>query len=235
MGLVSAETFRDNLRRIQDAVGERLARDGRGPHEVAVMAVTKGFPRAAAEMAAAADVKLLGENRVQEAEAKFAIAPPPAELHLIGHLQTNKAKRAAALFACVQSIDKYETALALDRHAAALGKKMPILLELNTSGEESKSGYPDRAALLADLERIRLLPALAVSGLMTVGPLTGEEKAVRASFARLKSLFEEIRSGSGLSGFSILSMGMSQDFRLAVEEGSTLVRIGTALFGERSA
>ncbi len=137
MALVGAEEFRENLRRIREAVGESLARAGRGPGEAAIMAVTKGFPRAAAEMAAAAGLALLGENRVQEAEEKFGEVPPPAELHLIGHLQTNKAKKAAALFACVQSIDKYDTAQALDRHAAALGGKLAVLLELNTSGEAS--------------------------------------------------------------------------------------------------
>jgi pyridoxal phosphate enzyme (YggS family) len=234
MALVGAEEFRENLRRIKGTVGESLARAGRGPDEAAIMAVTKGFPRAAADMAAAEGIALLGENRVQEAEEKFGTVPPRAELHLIGHLQTNKAKKAAALFACVQSIDKYETAAALDRHAAALGKKIRVLLELNTSGEESKSGYREPAALLADLERVRALPALAVAGLMTVGPLGGGERAARGAFARLKALFEEIRSRPGPPDFTVLSMGMSQDYSAAVEEGSTLVRIGTALFGERS-
>jgi pyridoxal phosphate enzyme (YggS family) len=234
MALVSAERFRDNLRRVRDEIGESLARAGRGDDEVALMAVTKGFPRAAADLAVAAGIRLLGENRVQEADAKFGAAPSPVELHLIGHLQTNKARRAAALFACVQSIDKYETAQALDRHAAALGRKIRVLLELNTSLEESKSGYRERAALLADLERIRELPALVPAGLMTVGPLGADERGVRAAFRALKELFEEVRSGPGGGGFSVLSMGMSQDYAIAVEEGSTLVRIGTALFGERS-
>ncbi|MBN2354257.1 MAG: YggS family pyridoxal phosphate-dependent enzyme [Spirochaetales bacterium] len=234
MALVGAEEFNENLRRIRETVGESLARAGRGPDDVRIMAVTKGFPREAAETAAAAGLDLLGENRVQEAEAKFGTVPPPAELHLIGHLQTNKARKAAALVACVQSIDKYETAAALDRHAAALGKRMPVLLELNTSGEESKSGYGEPAALLADLDRIRALPSLAVAGLMTVGPLAGGERAARAAFVRLKTVFEEIRSRSGLPDFRELSMGMSQDYAMAVEEGATLVRIGTALFGERS-
>jgi pyridoxal phosphate enzyme (YggS family) len=233
MGLVSEEILRDNLRRIQEKIGKSLERAGRGPHEVALMAVTKGFGREAARLSADAGLRLFGENRVQEAEGKYGENPPPGELHLIGHLQGNKAKKAAALFDCVQSIDKFETARELDRHAAALGKKMKVLLQLNTSGEASKSGYRNRGELEEDAERIRALPALSVAGLMTLGPLGGDEKAVRRAFALLKSVFREMKSRSAFPACNILSMGMSQDFELAVEEGATLVRIGTALFGER--
>jgi pyridoxal phosphate enzyme (YggS family) len=236
MGLASADAFNDNLRRIRDTIALHLARAGRKAGEVELMAVTKSFPRRAADMALEAGLRLLGENRVQEAEGKFGEQPLPApiDLHLIGHLQTNKAKKAAALFGCVQSIDKFETAAELDRHARALGKKIRVLLELNTSGEASKSGYPDRAALLADLEKIRGLTGLEAAGLMTVGPLGGDERSVRGAFALLRSVFDEIRSRPGAGGFTVLSMGMSLDFGWAVEEGATLVRIGTALFGERS-
>ena len=230
MELVSEERFLDNLRRVREAIADALVKAGRRPEETALMAVTKSFPRAAAEMAARAGVTLLGENRVQEAEAKFAEGKPAA-VHLIGHLQRNKAKKAAALFDCVQSIDKLETARELDRQAAALSQRMDVLLELNTSGEESKSGYRDRESLLADLEEIRQLPALRVRGLMTIGPLGGDETAVRRSFALLRRLFEDIRPGD--PACTTLSMGMSHDFTWAVAEGSTLVRIGTALFGER--
>ena len=209
-----------------------MIRAGRKEGETEIMAVTKTLPREAAELAAREGVKFLGENRVQEAEAKFCDGAP-AELHLIGHLQRNKAKKAAALVSCVQSIDKLETARELDRHAAALDKRISVLLQLNTSGEESKSGYRDRAALLADLEEISRLPALTVAGLMTIGPLYGDETSVRRAFSMLKTLFDEIRGSGQERDFTVLSMGMSQDLEAAVEEGSTLVRIGTALFGER--
>jgi pyridoxal phosphate enzyme (YggS family) len=229
---ISSAQFRDNLRRISDRINDALLRAGRKEGETLVMAVTKTLPREAAELAVREGLGLLGENRVQEAEAKYGDGAP-AELHLIGHLQRNKAKKAAALFSCVQSVDKLETARELDRCAQGLGKRLSVLLQLNTSGEESKSGYRDPEVLLEELEEIRSLSALTVNGLMTIGPLAGDEKAVRNSFTVLKSLFDRIRAQSGVQDFTVLSMGMSQDFETAVEEGSTLVRIGTALFGER--
>jgi PLP dependent protein len=196
------------------------------------MAVTKGFPREVAEEASALGLTLFGENRVQEAEEKFLVPPGPLELHLIGHLQRNKARAASGLFACVQSIDKVETAVALDVRCEERGRTMEVLLELNTSGEESKSGFRSREELLAALEAISRLAHLHVRGLMTVGPMTENQGEVRSSFAALRTLFEELRA-RGMSGFDTLSMGMSGDFEIAIEEGSTLVRIGTALFGKR--
>ncbi len=197
------------------------------------MAVTKGFPRPVVEEAVRAGLSLFGENRVQEAEEKYAeLAEGQWELHLIGHLQRNKARPASALFTCVQSIDKPETAEALNARCADRGRKMDILLELNTSAEPTKSGFAGPDELLRGLEAISTLPALRVRGLMTVGPLTDEEGRIRSAFASLRELFERIRSG-GVPGFDILSMGMSGDFEIAVEEGATLVRLGTALFGHR--
>ena len=155
------------------------------------------------------------------------------ELHLIGHLQRNKARAASALFACVQSIDKAETAEALDARCEERGRTMDILLELNTSGEPTKSGFLSRGALLAGLETIGKLPHLRVRGLMTVGPLSDDTREIRSSFGALRSAFEEIRAGGGLPFFDTLSMGMSSDFEIAVDEGATLVRVGTALFGRR--
>jgi pyridoxal phosphate enzyme (YggS family) len=235
MEMISGEIIKNNLAAIREKIARHLERSGRQGEEVTIMAVTKGFPQSAAELARDAGLTLFGENRVQEAEEKFGALAFSGELHLIGHLQSNKAKKAAALFACVQSIDKYETALELNRQSAALGKKMPILLEVNTSGEASKSGYPDRAALLAGLDTILLLESLTIKGLMTVGPLTADEKAIRDSFVLLHKLFEEITTRYKIPSFTILSMGMSQDFTIAVEEGATLVRIGEALFGKRQA
>lgn len=219
---------------VRERIAEAARRAGRNPAEVRLMAVTKGFPREAVEAALSGGVHLLGENRVQEAELKYAEIALPFELHLIGHLQRNKARTASALFSCVQSIDKEETAAALESRLAERGKCMDILLELNTSGEPSKSGFRSSNELLGFLDGIGRLPHLKLRGLMTVGPLGGDTAAVRRSFAALRELFEGIRSGNSLESFDVLSMGMSGDFETAIEEGSTLVRIGTALFGRRA-
>jgi PLP dependent protein len=223
----------ESLAAVRARIAAAAARAGRGESDVRLMAVTKTFPRETVLAAAAAGLSLFGENRVQEAEEKFTDIGLTCELHLIGHLQRNKAKTAAGLFSWVQSIDKAETAQALETRCAERGSTMNILLELNTSGEESKSGFRSRDDLLADLEAIRALPHLRLRGLMTVGPLTSDEAQVRRSFAALRTLFEELRSAHGLPGLDTLSMGMSGDFEAAVEEGSTLVRIGSALFGHR--
>ncbi len=219
-----------------DAVRGRIEaaarRSGRDPSAVRLMAVTKGFPRDAVAAAGALGLTLFGENRVQEAEEKFLDAPGALELHLIGHLQRNKARAASGLFGCVESIDKVETAVALDVRCEERGRTMDVLLELNTSGESSKSGFLSREDLLAGLEAISRLAHLRVRGLMTVGPMTENQAAIRSAFAALRALFDELRA-RGLSGFDTLSMGMSGDFETAIEEGSTLVRIGTALFGSR--
>ncbi len=223
----------ERLAEVRGRIAEAARRAGRDPGSIALMAVTKGFPREIVQEALAAGLSLFGENRVQEAEDKFVGLAGPAELHLIGHLQRNKARNAAALVSCVQSIDKVETAVALDTRAAEQGKTIDILLELNTSGEASKSGFSSREELLYGLDAIVRLGSLRVRGLMTVGPLTDDAGKVRASFAHLRSLFDELRSGATIPRFDMLSMGMSGDFELAIEEGSTLVRIGTALFGQR--
>ena len=221
------------LPEVKDRIRNAAQKAGREPSEVRLMAVTKGFPREAVEAAIASGITLLGENRVQEAELKYAEIPGPYELHLIGHLQRNKARTASGLFSCVQSLDKIETAEALETRLAEQGKVMEVLLELNTSGEESKSGFRSREEMLSSLESLGHLPHLRLCGLMTVGPLTEDKDRVRRSFASLRKLFEEIRSGGSFPGFAVLSMGMSGDFEIAIEEGATIVRIGTALFGQR--
>lgn len=219
------------------AVKERMRnaarKAGRDPAEVRLMAVTKGFPRETVQEAIASGLTLLGENRVQEAELKYGEPPAGCELHLIGHLQRNKARTACGLFSCVQSIDKLETAAALDSRLAERGTTLDILLELNTSGETSKSGYRSREELLSFLDSLARLSHLRLRGLMTVGPLTQDESAVRRSFATLRQLFDQIRAAGSPPQFDVLSMGMSGDFEIAIEEGATIVRIGTALFGRR--
>jgi hypothetical protein len=197
------------------------------------MAVTKGFSQQVVLDARAAGLSLFGENRVQEAEQKYLDLSGGLELHLIGHLQRNKARAASVLFACVQSIDKVETAEALHARCEERGRTIDVLLELNTSGEPTKSGFLSRRELRAGLETIGKLTHLRVRGLMTVGPLSDDTQKIRSSFALLRSVFEEIQAGGGLPFFDTLSMGMSTDFEIAIEEGATLVRVGTALFGRR--
>ena len=225
----------DRLKRVEERIAEALARSGRTGQRVRILAVTKTFSRAVADEALKAGLELFGENRVQEAEAKFNSPPFAAELHLIGHLQTNKVKKAAQLFHCIQSIDKLKTAEELNRAAEGLNKKLDILLQLNTSGEATKSGYPTQEALRRDLEAILKLKSLRLMGLMTIGPLTDDEKSIRSAFQRLKKLYNELVTERILPPNAILSMGMSGDFELAVEEGANLVRLGTALFGVREA
>jgi pyridoxal phosphate enzyme (YggS family) len=224
-------TVAANLAAVRSRIAEAARRAGRDPSAVRLMAVTKGFPRETVMEALEAGASLFGENRVQEAETKFTDLAGRCETHLIGHLQTNKAKAAAALFDCVQSIDSLHTAEALDARCGERGRTMDVLLELNTSGEGSKSGFPGRDELAAGLAEVEKLLRLRVRGLMTVGPLTDDEGAIRAAFGRLRSAFEELAAGR--PGFDTLSMGMSSDFQIAIEEGATLVRVGTALFGPR--
>ena len=225
-------TVSENLRAAQARVEAAARRAGRSPDGVRLMAVTKGFPRETVLEALSAGAVLFGENRVQEAETKYAGLEDRCETHLIGHLQTNKARAAAALFRCVQSIDSVHTAQALSARCSELGRSLDVLLELNTSGEASKSGFPGPEDLRAAAGVIETLPGLTVRGLMTVGPLTEDAVRIRSSFALLRSVFESLRAGR--AQFDILSMGMSSDFEIAVEEGATLVRLGTALFGPRA-
>lgn len=225
------KTVAASLSEIRERADASAKKAGRNPSDVRLMAVTKGFPRESVAEGLAAGVLLFGENRVQEAESKFADLAGRCEVHLIGHLQTNKARAAAGLFSCVQSIDSLHTAEALNARCAERDRSMDVLLELNTSGEGSKSGFRTRDELLSCLDDLRKLPRLRPRGLMTVGPLTDDRGEIRLSFSRLRLLFEETKGVAPT--FDTLSMGMSSDFELAVEEGSTLIRIGTALFGPR--
>jgi pyridoxal phosphate enzyme (YggS family) len=200
------------------------------------MAVSKFHERPLIEEAAAAGIRLFGENRVQEAVRKFTDFKegcPDTELHLIGSLQRNKARAAAGLFDCIESLDRVELVrelgrITLDRTTASL----PVLFELN-AGEESKSGFRDEDALCAGVEAALGFKGLLPSGLMTMAPFVGEEKPVREAFRKLVRAQARLRRVFPGYGWDCLSMGMSGDFKIAIEEGSTLVRIGTAIFGDR--
>ena len=222
-------TIADNLRTVRSRI-ERAARlSGREPEDIKLVAATKDVPASLIKEAINAGLTDIGENRVQEAKQKFdALKDRPVAWHMIGHLQTNKVKPALEIFSVIQSVDSERLADEISQRAQ---KIVDVFIEINTSGEESKFGIaPEKAARLA--EHISGLKNLNLTGLMTVGPLAGDKTAVRISFRLLKSLFEEIK-GLNLSGGELkyLSMGMSQDFETAIEEGSNLVRIGRAIFG----
>jgi len=236
--MAGSEEIARNLVLARAALARAAKRSGRDPQSVAILAVTKTVPLAEVQAACAAGLRLFGENRVQEAEAMYGASRdglPSVSLHLIGHLQRNKARKAAELFEAVDSIDKVETAQALEAACAAAGRTLEILLEMNTSGEATKFGFAREEELMAAVEPILVLPHLRLRGLMTVGPLSADQEQVRRAFRRLARLFEQLRSRYAGQPLDVLSMGMSADFETAVEEGSTQVRLGTALFGPRDA
>jgi pyridoxal phosphate enzyme (YggS family) len=222
-------------------VRERLAvaarRAGRSPDSVALMAVSKTFPPERIREAYEAGLRLFGENRVQEFAAKAAALADlrEAEWHMIGHLQTNKAGKAVELFGAVDSIDSAKLAEKLDASARKLGKKLSVLIEVNVGGEAAKSGVaPDSRDLEELLQAAPRFEALEFRGLMTVPPFTDDPQGGRSYFRKLRELRDAIaaRKLRGV-GMDELSMGMSHDFEVAIEEGSTCVRVGTAIFGER--
>ncbi|MDE0027545.1 MAG: YggS family pyridoxal phosphate-dependent enzyme [Spirochaetaceae bacterium] len=224
------QAVRRRLADVRVRVAAAARRGGWPAQRVRVMAVTKTRSRVAAAAALAAGADLVGENRVQEAAAKFARLPE-FELHLIGHLQRNKARAATRLFHAVQSIDKLATAEALQRALDAEHRTMDVLLELNTSGEPAKHGFRTADELRCVLDTMAVCDRLRVRGLMTMAAWRADPEAVRRSFRSLRRLFDELAPGR--PGFDTLSMGMSADYEIAVEEGATLVRLGSVLFGPR--
>jgi pyridoxal phosphate enzyme (YggS family) len=200
------------------------------------MGVSKFHSREKVEEAWNAGLTLFGENRVQEASGKFegfAQSHPGAELHLIGSLQRNKAKTAVSLFDCVESVDRDDLLVSLGNLGAVRDIPLSILFELN-SGEASKSGYPDEDSLFQAAEKALAFPSLTIRGLMTMAPLTDDSAEIRRAFRSLARARDRLQSRFPECDWSCLSMGMSGDYEIAIEEGSTLVRIGTAIFGERS-
>ena len=219
------------LQDVQNRIADAAARSGRNPDDVILLAVTKTFPLEVLKAAYGVGLRNFGENRVQEALEKMPQLPMDIRWHLIGQLQSNKINKMVGKFVLVHSVDSLHLAQALSQRVT--GSPQEILLEVNTSGEVSKSGVGPEEAM-ATAMAISQLPNLHLRGLMTVGPLTKEKDKVRDAFKRLKELYEESRKEEWAGrAFDILSMGMSGDFEIAIEEGSTLVRIGSALFGSR--
>jgi pyridoxal phosphate enzyme (YggS family) len=234
MDFITYEEFLVNLARVRERLVAACAVAGRSVESVRILAVTKTHPVEAALYATRAGLAGAGENRVQEALEKMAICPDPSvRWELIGHLQSNKANKAAGVFARVQSVDRIELAQKLDKSAALTGRVLPVLLQINAGDDPAKFGAncADAAALL---EAALKCPALKVEGLMTIAPLAPENPDVaRKCFARLRETRDELVKQFGVP-LSELSMGMTDDLDGAVKEGSTLVRVGTALFGRRA-
>ncbi|MBI9105512.1 MAG: YggS family pyridoxal phosphate-dependent enzyme [Spirochaetales bacterium] len=227
------EEIKNNINDIKVKLADAAGRAGRDPSGIQLMAVSKTKPLEDVRAAYEAGQRLFGENRIQEACEKFSKLPSDAELHMIGHLQSNKAGMAAKCASCVQSIDKLSTASELNKRAAALNRRIDFLIEINTSGETSKNGYGGIDAVYADLEAYRGLTNLNFRGLMTIAPFSDDKAAVRKSFRTLSAHYDKLNIT--LSGeLDILSMGMSSDFEIAIEEGSSLIRVGTAIFGSRN-
>ncbi len=220
-----------NLERIQNEIADACAHAHRDPASVALMAVSKVHPAEAILEAHAAGQRLFGENRVQEWQSKLpAVSAPDLEMHLIGPLQNNKTTKAAELFYAVDTLDSFKTAERLDHAAAALNKTIPVLIEVKLSPEETKHGLaPEDLSTL--LDQLAPLDHLIVRGLMTVPPWSEDPEPARPYFAHLRRLRDELQPTHPT--LTELSMGMTNDFRVAIEEGSTTVRIGTAIFGKR--
>ena len=226
--------LKENLEKVEDAITAACHAAGRGRGEVELMAVSKTFPASALVEAAALGLTLFGENRVQEFETKRAGLPDGLEVHLIGHLQSNKATKAAAIFSAIDSVDSLRLLERLNNAAGEAGVRLPVLLEIKLSAEATKTGFdPTGDELNAALERAADLDSVEVRGLMTIAPLDEDPETARACFRRLRDLREELTQRFQRVSLDELSMGMSGDFETAIEEGSTLIRIGTAIFGAR--
>jgi pyridoxal phosphate enzyme (YggS family) len=230
--MTDIEKIAENLERVRDQIEGARRRAGL-VDEVKIVAVTKTHPPSVVEAALAAGVERLGENRVQELEEKVeAIGRDRAEWHLVGHLQRNKVRQALPLFDLIHSVNSVRLARALSREAERTGQVVEGLVQVNTSGEASKYGF-DEADAVAAVSEIVELPMLRITGLMTMAPFTADEKVLRECFAGARRLFEKCSREIAEFEAINLSMGMSNDFEIAVEEGSTMVRLGTVLFGER--
>ena len=227
----------ENLAAVRERIAKAARRGGRSPDELKFMAVSKTQPPERIREAYDAGQRLFGENRVQEFSIKAgALADlKDCEWHMIGHLQTNKAARTAELFRAVDSVDSLKLAEKLDAVARKLGKKLDVLLEINLGGESAKTGLANPAALEELLRAAPRLDSLLFRGLMTVPPFTDDPQDARPYFRRLRELRNTIAARKlPAIAMNQLSMGMSHDFEVAIEEGSTCVRVGTAIFGERT-
>ncbi len=226
-------TIAENLKSVREKIEAACLRVGRNPAEVTLVAVTKTVSAERINEAIEAGATHIGENRVQEAREKYSQIKP-VTWHLIGHLQTNKVKHALKIFQWIHSVDSFHLAEKIEQEASRLEKIIPVFLEVKTSPEETKYGIPVSETLEL-VKKISRFDHLQVSGLMTIAPFTDDEKAIQKSFQTLRHLQNEINQAE-IAGVRMehLSMGMSHDFEIAIEEGATMVRVGTAIFGSRN-
>ena len=225
------DTIAANLMEVRGRIGEACEEYDRDIDDITLVAVSKTHPASAIQTAVAVGILDIGESRLQEAEPKIDEVGHICRYHMIGHLQTNKVKKAVQLFDVVHSVDSFKLAEAISRRAEEVNRTIECYIEVNTSGEESKFGVaPDDTISL--VKQVKDLPGVVLSGLMTIGPLTDDEDTIREAFRSCRELFKQGRDIVG-EEFDVLSMGMSDDFPLAIAEGSTMIRIGTAIFGPR--
>jgi hypothetical protein len=220
------------LAEVRERLAEAARRAGRRADEVLLVAVSKTVPAARVREAIAAGVPALGENRVQEAREKIAAIGHPVPWHLVGHLQTNKVRDALACFDVIQSVDRIALAEALSARAARDGRTIDVLVQVNVAGESQKGGFAP-GELLRALPALATLPGLRLRGLMTIPPVARDPDESRPYYREMRKLLEEARGPAAGHPLTELSMGMSGDFEVAVEEGATMVRVGTAVFGPR--
>jgi PLP dependent protein len=223
--------FRANLDSIRLRIRAACGRAGRDENSVTLLAASKTHPPETIQMAVNCGQIFFGENKIQEAKAKIPLCPGRLRWHFIGHLQSNKVRDAVELFEMIQSVDSLSLAREISKRAEQAAKTMPVLLEVNVAGEAGKFGSaPEK--LLAELKELNALPRITIRGLMTVPPFAAEAEKSRPHFRRLRELKSQCEEVLG-APLPHLSMGMSGDFEIAIEEGATIVRIGTALFGPR--
>ena len=224
-------SFAENRAAIQQRIQAACDRAGRDAQSVMLLAVSKTHPAEAIGDALRCGQVFFGENKMQEAKAKIPSSPGRARWHFIGHLQSNKVRDAVELFEMIQSVDGLSLAQEISKRCGQASKEMPVLLEVNLAGESSKFGYnPER--LLAELKQLNSLPRIALQGLMTIPPYSTDSEKARPHFRRLRELKSQCEDLLG-APLQHLSMGMSGDFEIAIEEGATIIRVGTALFGPR--
>ena len=221
----------DNLASIQQRIAAACAKAGRDPASVLLLAVSKGMPPEMVREAAECGLTVFGESKVQEAKVKISMCPSRLRWQMIGHLQSNKCRDAVHCFEMIQSVDSLALAQEINKCADKQAKTMPILLEVNLAGEATKFGFKPEQ-LLADLDAINALPKIEIHGLMMIAPWTPDAEKVRPVFRQLRELKTQCEARLGAT-LPHLSMGMSGDFEVAIEEGATIVRVGTSLFGTR--
>jgi PLP dependent protein len=227
------EEIKNRIQAIRERIAAAAARSGRQRSEIRLMAVTKTVEEGRIRQALEAGIDLCGENYIQESRIKVESIGHPPQWHMIGHLQTNKAKYAVRLFDMVQSVDRLELAVELDRRAKAAGRVLPILIEVNSGGELTKSGIAPEETLSL-IRKIIPLENIAIRGLMTMPPWFENPETARPFFAALRTLRDQIAAARiDRVAMEELSMGMTDDYEVAIEEGATIVRIGRGIFGER--